>query len=476
MAIEKIQQLIQKVNAIAEKKGVNKILVKVAKKSAVAAANSQLNKLKKLSDEEYAKKKSNSDTEYNAFLATIKPILAKAKIDFDKVINVVEDKVTDVVEKFTEERKTKSFIKKMEGFKAEIVDNSVKKTIDDNIAWLTTELENTKKESDSNEKLKKYNSEDGTGKFYNKFTETKNLYENELRKRIAFANRIESSKSEFDSTQAPATFNWSNTEQNFKLFELSSKMYDDITAGEFFEQTEDNPSYDTVIDTEEVKGLITKYKNKFKTEIDAGRGLLSEDKAAMVAIEDVDVTTLQPLITFNDNYTAKQIAKWNLLRTKLHLPALQDASSTLNANEKAKLILQGILGFTRIESNNSNVSTVHSYNKGTDEVVKAHNWNYGDIYYSSFSTPLVSDDNVGITSDFLSTVLFKSTLGERKAYKQYGLTSEEKVKEWGHLLAALDKNAKYYYGVVIAEETGMNETVPLRTNYKVYINDMFFKK
>ncbi|WVH34279.1 hypothetical protein RUS48_03355 [Mycoplasmoides gallisepticum] len=90
-----------------------------------------------------------------------------------------------------------------------------------------------------------------------------------------------------------------------------------------------------------------------------------------------DIEVFRPLIAFNDHYSHMRTANYNKLREKMNLPLFKDYSKIFTEEDKAKLILQGLLGSIRGDLIRDKavirgrvVTTGHSYNIETDNVIK----------------------------------------------------------------------------------------------------------
>ncbi|MGV2393553.1 UNVERIFIED_CONTAM: hypothetical protein O8I53_11695 [Campylobacter lari] len=220
------------------------------------------------------------------------------------------------------------------------------------------------------------------------------------------------------------------------IFDKVVNLYDDISVGDYYSPSETNLKYDDLINNDIIQ-VINKYRELFKEEIKQGRGELDTDDLAKVTLEERDIEVLKPLINFNDSYTNFQINRINNLRKKLHIKELINLSKSLSIKDKAKLILQGILGYTRgefIKNNEVNnqgkkLLTGHGYNISTDEVMKDNGFYYNENYYGSYNNPLVSIKTKGLTADFVSNVFFKTIMGERKAYEKLGTNDESRIRE-----------------------------------------------
>lgn len=65
------------------------------------------------------------------------------------------------------------------------------------------------------------------------------------------------------------------------------------------------------------------------------------------------------------------------------------------------------------------VTTGHSYNIETDNVMKKHHLLYSENYYGSYNTPTISTKNVGLSDGLSATRMFKTVLGEKYAFKKH---------------------------------------------------------
>lgn len=103
---------------------------------------------------------------------------------------------------------------------------------------------------------------------------------------------------------------------------------------------------------------------------------------------------------------------------------LKNYSRIFTEEDKAKLSLQGSLGSIRgdlirdkVMIKGKVVTTGHSYNIETDNVIKKHHLLYSENYYGSYNTPTISTKNVGLSDGLLATRMFKTVLGEKGAFK-----------------------------------------------------------
>ncbi|WP_225306153.1 hypothetical protein [Mycoplasmoides gallisepticum] len=198
-----------------------------------------------------------------------------------------------------------------------------------------------------------------------------------------------------------------------------------------------------------------------------------------------DIEVFRPLIAFNDHYSHMRTANYNKLREKMNLPLFKDYSKIFTEEDKAKLILQGLLGSIRGDLIRDKavirgrvVTTGHSYNIETDNVIKKHHLLYSENYYGSYNTPTISTKNVGLSDGLLATRMFKTVLGEKDAFKkhQFYQGGKDTSDNWGHLLNAVTAGNVGVYGTVIALITktkGYNKEY--QNDYDVTINDMTFK-
>ncbi|MDC4182222.1 hypothetical protein [Mycoplasma bradburyae] len=416
------------------------------------------------------KKSGKLDSTYQQKLSYVKVFANAMRINFDEL---EEGKLTDYE---IEEARSEEYIKLLNNQKSQIQNAKFIRLIDDNVK----SIRDTVSATPSAPTLKSYNDKDGA--IYNTFADTYKAVQKHIEERKIIKQRIAEKTAEFDRATTPSTFSWVNYSDNNKIFDLSPLMYENIDVGDYYEPSENNLSYDMVFKNANLKSVINKYINLFREEIKQGRGEYDANLNARIELQAGDINTLKPLIAFNDKYVETQIKKWNKLRKKLHLPELINASTIFDEEDKAKLILQGILGYTRgnfirnkeVRNDGKMLSTGHSYNVATRETVQKHKLTYGENYYGSYNSPLLSRPDYGLTSEFVSTVLFKNVLGERHAYAKYGLDDASKIREWGHLLGALDNKFKYFYAVIIAEDEGADPSFKEYNRYRVNINDMLF--
>ncbi|MES3518735.1 hypothetical protein [Mycoplasmoides gallisepticum] len=123
------------------------------------------------------------------------------------------------------------------------------------------------------------------------------------------------------------------------------------------------------------------------------------------------------------------------------------------------------------------VTTGHSYNIETDNVMKKHHLLYSENYYGSYNTPTISTKNVGPSDGLWATRMFKTVLGEKDAFKQHEFREKgrDTSDNWDHLLNAVTAENVGFYGTVIAlitETEGYNKEY--QNGYDVTINDMTF--
>ncbi|MDC4163626.1 hypothetical protein LNO75_03510 [Mycoplasma sp. T363T] len=410
------------------------------------------------------------NSSYDLALRNIKLYAQGLNIDFDKL------EVGQLSAYQLEKARSEEYIKLLNNQKSQIQNAKYIRLIDVNVK----SIRDTVSATPSAATLKSYN--DKNGAIYNTFADTYKAVQKHIEERKIIKQRIAEKTAEFDRATTPSTFSWVNYAENKKIFDLSPLMYENIDVGDYYQPSENNLSYDNIFKNAQIQAVITKYMNLFKEEIKQGRGEYDQRLIAKIQLDQNDINVFKPLIEFNDKYVETQIKKWNKLRKKLNLPELINGSTIFDETDKAKLILQGILGYTRgifirnkeVKNDGKMLSTGHSYNIATRETVEKHKLFYGENYYGSYNSPLLSRPDYSLTTEFASTVLFKNILGERKAYDKYKLDDDSKIREWGHLLGALDNKFKYFYAVIIAQDEGADPNFTEYNRYRININDMLF--
>ncbi|WP_406614659.1 hypothetical protein ACJA23_01595 [Mycoplasma corogypsi] len=224
-------------------------------------------------------------------------------------------------------------------------------------------------------------------------------------------------------------------------------------------------------------------------EIIAGRGEFTSNKSkwANFTIDNATVEILKPWIKFNDEFTKLQVRKHNLLRSKLNIPLLADASELLNDQEKASLILHGILSHTKgVVTRKNKLNELsekerkvdfknmqeHAYATTTQEALSRLNLTYTDNYYGVDNQPLPVKKGYGFYPSFVSTTVWKAILGERHSYAK----NPDFIDGWGHLLNATYWNNRYYYGVAVGQQVAEDPQTPTKDRFAFTTLDMFFKK
>ncbi|WP_027121937.1 hypothetical protein [[Mycoplasma] imitans] len=262
-------------------------------------------------------------------------------------------------------------------------------------------------------------------------------------------------------------------------------MYPSSTYAVVYKGKDPNSYYDSIFSNQQTMAVINKYWNKFADEIREGRGEFDPEKLAQVTLDDADIPTLKPLITFSDFYTKSQVAKYNAVRAKLSIPTLTDLSTVLTEREKAQLMLQAILAVVkghfirqRITINGHGLSG-HSYNIETRKFAQSRGWFYTENYYGLYNAPVEAPKTLGFPADFASSIFFKAIMGERRGFEKYRDSSDftSSQNEWGHLLVSVDASqSKFYGGVVVVKQQPKDgdQDSPFNS-YRFNSIDMMFK-
>ncbi|MEE3928617.1 hypothetical protein V2E24_03450 [Mycoplasmopsis ciconiae] len=279
-----------------------------------------------------------------------------------------------------------------------------------------------------------------------------------------------------------------NLQRDMEILNTIPKLFKPTDHGDYYKDAD--AYYPDLTKNTELQAVLQKYYNLVDNDIFQGYGEYASKTPGRVTIDPADIPALKPLIDFNDKYTKYQLEKYNLIRRKFSLNQLNDLTTVLSDEDKAKLILQAMYGYVRgiyiltqkPIHNGKKLSTGHSFNEQTKEVTSAHKLSYGENYYASYNNNLLYVKNPDtLNADFVSTVFFKAIVGERSAYEKDFRDGElGNGEEWGHLLNTVYHNITDFYGVVLAfrdkEYENKFYTDEGYKGYRLSVTDMTFKK
>lgn len=366
-----------------------------------------------------------------------------------------------------------------------ILNSQVAKVINDDIKQLTNDKadwENRAKigqnKNDLARELKKFLEKDGP--YYNTYHSSLEQITKYDKERQDRANSIADNTKIFNELVTPEQFSWINRETNMKAFDSITGTLEFAGFGDYFAKSDKNIAYSDIYN-DDVKKVIDKYIEKFTKEIKEGRGEL--DKPSDVNIDEEDLPIFKKLVKISDNYTTFQIERYNKIRKKLHVSELKNITSQLSEEDRANLVLQGILGYTRgifikdktQRNDGTTLKIGHGLNKATDTTLAKIEKGYADNYYGSYNTPVYSSEKAGLTNDFLSTLFFRLILGEREAYDKdlKAKGGNFTVDGWGHLAGMMDGHLYGFYGVPIAIKLGKGISVnDSRIGWRLSMSDM----
>ncbi|WP_036463785.1 hypothetical protein [Mycoplasmopsis sturni] len=391
-----------------------------------------------------------------------------AKTEFEKLIEKLQSNIDDL------SKKVESVLNSQV---AKVVNQDIEGLKEAKKEW-ETRVKNGESQGQLAGYLKSYLDEKGA--YYNTYHSSLNEISKYNKEREERAKTIAENTKTFNDLITPETFSWMNREVNMQAFDSIVGTLEFSGFGDYFLKSESNLAYSDIYN-DEVKNVIEKYIEKFSKELKEGRGEL--DNPSTVEIDPSDLEIFKKLVKIADNYTKFQIDRYNKIREKLHVPALENITSQLTEDQRANLVLQGILGYTRglfikdktQRNDGKTLSIGHGLNKATQDTLAKINKAYTDNYYGSYNNPVYTSEKTGLTNDFLSTLFFRLILGERKAYDQDLSSRGDKftVDGWGHLAGTMDNHVYGFYGVPIAISLGIGTSVnDSRTQWRLSISDM----